>query len=76
MMELDWKQDPRSIGFTEGEEYFPVIMFNFKVLSYISGPNTKWSGYEVEILTTDGPVFRVIIEVRNVNLTCLLCLYD
>ena len=61
--ELTWKHDPRSIGFMDDEEYFPVIMFNFRVTAYISGPGTKWSGYEVEINTTDGPSFTVTIEV-------------
>ena len=60
-----WKHDPRSIGIMEDDEYFPVIMFNFRVNAYISGPGTNWSGYEVQIMTTDGPVFNVIIEVSH-----------
>ena len=63
-MELVWNHDPRSIGYIDSNEYYPVIMFGFRVVSYISGPGTKWSGYEVEISTTDGPVFCVIIEVN------------
>ena len=47
----------------EEEEYFPVIMFNFRVTAYISGPGTIWSGYELKIKTTDGPEFTVKIEV-------------
>ena len=63
--ELIWKHDSRSIGIMEDDEYFPVIMFNFRVNAYISGPGTNWSGYEVQIMTTDGPVFNVIIEVSH-----------
>ena len=35
--ELIWKHDQRSIGIMEDDEYFPVIMFNFRVVAYISG---------------------------------------
>ena len=63
--ELVWKHDPRSIGIMDEEEYFPVIMFGFRVTAYISGPGTSWSGYEVKIQTTDGPSFTVTIEVYN-----------
>ena len=61
--ELIWKHDPRSIGIMEEEDYFPVIMFGFRVTAYISGPGTKWSGYEVHIKTTDGQEFTVTREV-------------
>jgi hypothetical protein len=63
--ELIWKEDARSIGIMEEEEYLPVIMFNFRVTAYISGPGTQWSGYEVHIKTTDGPEFMVAIEVKD-----------
>ena len=63
--ELIWKHDQRSIGIMEDDEYFPVIMFNFRVVAYISGPGTKWSGYEVKIMTTNGPVFTVTVEVSR-----------
>ena len=64
--ELIWKEDPRSIGIKEEEEYLSVIMFNFRVTAYISGPGTQWSGYEVHIKTTDGPEFMVALEVENI----------
>ena len=61
--QLNWKHDSRSIGIMEDDEYLPVIMFGFRVSAYISGPGTMWSGYEVQIKTTDGPEFTVAIEV-------------
>ena len=65
-----WNKDPRSIGFIEfsnndEETYLPVIHFNFEVISYISGPGTSYRGYELKILTTDGPAFTVSVEVMN-----------
>lgn len=63
--ELNWKMDPRSIGIMEDDEYLPIIMFNFRVTAYISGPGTQWSGYEVNIKTTDGPEFMVAVEVSD-----------
>ena len=64
---LVWTKDSRSIGYMEniGDEgvYMPVIFFNFKVISYISGPGTDFRGYELKILTTDGPEFIVPVEV-------------
>ena len=63
--ELTWKHDPRSIGFMDDEEYFQVIMFNIHVTADISGPGTKWSGYEVEINTTYGPTVTGTIEVDS-----------
>jgi hypothetical protein len=64
--QLIWKHDSRSIGIMEDDEYLPVIMFGFRVIAYISGPGTMWSGYEIHIKTTDGPEFTVAIEVVNV----------
>ena len=63
MEELTWIADRRSIGIYQNETYVPVMLFNFRVLSYISGPGTSWRGYEIKILTMDGPDFIVTIEV-------------
>ena len=64
---LVYDKDPCSIGFIEEKDgddvYYPVILFNFKVISYISGPGTSYRGYEIKINTTDGPSWIVPIEV-------------
>ena len=60
--ELTWKVDDRTIGFFKDETYVPVISFNFRVTSYISGPGTLWRGYGVKILTLEGDNFYVNIE--------------
>ena len=38
-IELDWKEDARSIGISEendnGQKYKPLIMLNFELLGYL-----------------------------------------
>ena len=58
-------------GENEVEVYTPVILFNFMVTGYISGPRpgapNKFAGYRVKVLFTGGEEAEVVINHTTVN---------
>lgn len=77
---LIFAQDNRTIGTlcktttedgVEVEEYTPVILWNFKVTGYISGPRpaspNRFVGYKVQLFFTGGEEAEVVINHNSVN---------
>ena len=62
---ITWDADDRYIAFYDQDGQIKILCnFNFRVLSFISGPGTKWTGYEILIKTMDGMDFNVKMEVN------------
>ena len=72
-VELDWKEDNRSIGVIEENEdgtnfrYKPLIMLNFSLLGYISCLDHPFRGYQVLIRTHAGNDFTITVSEKEIQ---------
>ena len=70
-IELDWKEDARSIGIMEEtddvQKYKPLIMLNFELMGYISGESHPYRGYKMMIKTHGGSDFIITITEREIQ---------
>ena len=70
-LELNWKEDARSIGILVEEndelKYKPLIMLNFEFLGYISGESHPYRGYQVLIKTAGGNDFIITITEKEIQ---------
>ena len=77
MENITWDADDRYIAFYDQDGQIKILCnFNFRVLSFISGPGTKWTGYEILIKTMDGMDFNVKMEVNiEWDILVLVCFW-
>ena len=75
-IKLNFTHDQRTIGILstsdDGENvYTPVILWNFKVVGYISGPRpappNRFVGYKLHLFFTEGEETEVVINHNSIN---------
>ena len=70
-LELDWKEDSRSIGILEETDdvhkYKPLIMLNFELMGYISGESHPYRGYKMMIKAYGGNDFIITVTEREIQ---------